>query len=229
MCLFLFCDFTIVNGQNIKELDEQEYIFFGSFALLEVKNDQIYKLLDSLEIYTNACSIDFKSCSPIIVLHVVDNDTLFFFEALQDISLFIKIKDPYKYYFYYKDRFIYVFLFVDFSLFFNSPIRDYDDVFDVVYLHYPLSQIQTIDEKTDELKNVSLRYLYKDNIFQLQQKGLYRNNCDYSITDVCEKKAWKRFAEKYNMTKKQVKSFTYNSKYKINLEKGSDIFGKLDE
>ena len=195
ICLFAF-------GQTNRE----NMVHLATLPRLEVINEQIYQLLDSLILYNKDCIYTilgkphlFRITSPIR-----GNDTLIGVDSFQYLSTDLWNKDGWTGYFYYKNNLVVIASFDIFSLFF----RNTSDIQEFYYKRY--------DWRTDfaEFDNIDLVYYYTRNTFIPKSKSLCADTHPY-MHIAQKKETWKSIANLYGITIEELKLLNKTKKNKL--------------
>lgn len=217
-CFFILC-FFIAQGENITR---EKKVPIGILSRVEVKNNQIYAILDSLLLYSNDCI--FTKCNLPYLLtistYIDDNNPRLVFSSYHESTFHFIDEfsfDRYKYYFHYKNHLVIIapstdFLSIYFSQFFIETTEK--------QLFYCLED--NFDNHIT-LSFVCLSYFYKNNTFVPIEKTFCNSySIDGDYYRVRKKDTWRRIAKRFNTTTKKLKLYNGTRK-KFKLQKNMRI------
>ena len=203
LLVFSFSIYLFALGQTNRE----NMIHFATLSRIEVINEQIYQLLDSLILYNKDCI--YTVCSKPYFFEIVsykkENDTtIIYTSSCQYFSTTLWDKNDWAGYFYYKNNLVVIGRFEIFSLFFKNTSdtkkfyhKKYDRRKDIAYYDY-----------------LGLEYYYIKNEFIPKFKSLCAETSPY-FHIVRKKDTWKNIANRYGITIRELKSLNKIEKNKL--------------
>lgn len=188
------CLFTLYGQTNSEKMAH-----FSTLPRVEVINEQIYQLLDSLILYNKDCIftiLDKPHFFEMASYKREGDSVIIYVGSWQYFTFYLTSNDDFTGYFYYKDNLVMICKTFDiFSLFFKNT----SDTQEFYYKRY--------DSRKDfaYYDGLKLTYYYINNAFIAKFKSLCMDASPY-LHIVRRKETWKSIANRFGITVKELKA-----------------------